>query len=133
MPASEARARSMRAHPSPIERQAASIPRSRPWSAGCREPWDRGPESGLRAGTGSASTREPEVDRARARIGPARRDDLGTRVEVDALGTVHVDVAEQRGLPAPERVVRDGHRDRHVDADHAHLDVELELPGGAAI
>nr|WP_254801958.1 hypothetical protein [Kitasatospora sp. SUK 42] len=42
-------------------------------------------------------------------------------------------VAEERGLPAPEGVVGDRHRDRHVDADHADLHLELEAPGRAAV
>jgi hypothetical protein len=44
-----------------------------------------------------------------------------------------VQVAEQRRLPAAERVVRHRHRDGHVDADHADLDLVLELAGGAAV
>ena len=39
--------------------------------------------------------REPEVDLARRRIGPARRHDLAARVEVDRLRPVGVRVAEQ--------------------------------------
>ena len=67
------------------------------------------------------------------RVGPARRDHLAARVEGDSLRPVDVRVAEERGLPAAERVVRDGHRDRHVDPDHARLHLELELPGDAAV
>ena len=37
------------------------------------------------------------------RIGPAGRDDLRPGVEVHAVGTVHVSVAEQRVLPPAER------------------------------
>ena len=68
-----------------------------------------------------ARAREAQVDLARARVRPARRDDLAARVELHALGAVHVQVAEERRLPAAERVVRDRHRDGHVDADHARL------------
>src|SRR5581483_54006 len=77
--------------------------------------------------------REAEVDLARGGVGPAAGDDLPARVEVDALGTVDVAVAEERGLPAAEAVVGDGDGDRDVDADHAGLDVELELAGDAAV
>src|SRR4029078_10365778 len=80
-----------------------------------------------------ARSREAEIDLARARIRPARGDDLGPRVELEALGAVHVEVAEQAVLPAAEAVVGDRHRDRHVDADHPRVDLELELPGGSAI
>ena len=68
-----------------------------------------------------------------ARVGPAAGDDLGARVEVDALGAVHVRVAEQARLPPAEAVVADRHRDGHVDAHHADLHVELELAGRAAV
>src|SRR3954452_19680385 len=81
----------------------------------------------------SARLREAEVDGGRGRVGPAAGDDLGPGEEADAVGAVHVGVAEQAGLPAAEAVVAHGHRDRHVDADHADLHLELELPGGAAV
>src|SRR6478609_8783275 len=81
----------------------------------------------------SARSREAEIDLARARIGPARGDDLGPGVELDALGAVHVEVAEQAVLPATEAVVGDRHRDRDVDPDHPRVDLELELPGGPAV
>src|SRR4029079_15435073 len=70
---------------------------------------------------------EAEVDRGLGGVGPAAGHDLAARVEVDALGAVHVRVAEQARLPAAEAVVADRHRDRHVDADHPDLDVVLEL------
>ena len=65
--------------------------------------------------------------------GPADRDGLRAGVEVHALGAVDVGVAQQRLLPAAERVV--GHRggDGHVDAHHAGLDVQLEAPRVAAV
>src|SRR6185503_715603 len=66
----------------------------------------------------SAGPREPEVDRARGRVGPPGGHDLAPCVEVHAFGPVHVGVAEQRALPAAEGVVGDGHRDRHVHAYH---------------
>ena len=44
-----------------------------------------------------------------------------------------MEVAEEGGLPAAERVVRHRHRDRHVDAHHAHVDVELELARDATV
>src|SRR3989442_13843645 len=59
--------------------------------------------------------REAEVDAARRRVGPARGDDLPTRVEVDPFGAVDVRVAEQRRLPATEREVRDRYRDWHFN------------------
>src|SRR5665811_1904084 len=76
---------------------------------------------------------EAEVDAGGGRVGPARGDDLAAGVEVHALGAVHVGVAEQRSLPAAEGVVGHRHRDRHVDADHTHLDVVLERSSRSAI
>src|ERR671914_527186 len=80
------------------------------------------------ASNDSARAREAKIDRRGPRIGPAGGDDLATRVERDALRPIHVQVAEQRRLPAAEAVVGDGHRNRHVDADHTDVDVELVLP-----
>src|SRR4051794_18645433 len=47
---------------------------------------------------------EAEVDLRRRGVGPAAGDDFGSRVEVNALGPVHVLVAEQRCLPSAEAV-----------------------------
>src|SRR5919109_890716 len=80
--------------------------------------------SGLRGAQG---------DGARGRIGPARGNDLACRVELNALGSVGVEVAEERALPAAEGVPGNRHRDRHVDPDHADVDVELELARGPAV
>src|SRR5439155_9605811 len=81
----------------------------------------------------SARLREAEVDLRGGRVGPARGDDLAAGVEVDAFGAVDMGVAEEAVLPAAEGVVGDRHRNRYVDPDHSRLDVELELPGDAAV
>src|SRR5436190_4237667 len=73
-----------------------------------------------------------EAWRRRVLVGPARGYDLGARIEFDALDAVHVQVAEERALPAAEREVRHRHRNRHVDPDHADLDFVFEAPRGAA-
>ena len=65
-------------------------------------------------------------------FGPAGGDHLAAGVEGDAFRAVDVLVAEQRGLPAAEGVVGHRHGQRHVDADHAHGDGALELPGRGA-
>src|SRR5215831_8428367 len=65
-------------------------------------------------------------------VGPAAGDGLGPGVEADAFGAVHVGVAEQGVLPAPEGVEGHRHRDRDVDADHPDLDLTLEFPGRLA-
>ncbi len=54
------------------------------------------------SGRTSARAREAEVDLRLARVRPARRHDLAPCVELDALRPVHVQVAEQRALPAAE-------------------------------
>src|SRR5689334_24516602 len=72
--------------------------------------------------------RKAEIDLARARIRPARGHDLRSRVELHALGAVHVQVPEEAVLPATEAVGGDRHGDGHVHADHPGVDLELELP-----
>src|SRR3954465_14933673 len=66
-------------------------------------------------------------------IRPALGDLLVLGPEADALLTMLVDVAEAGALPAAERVIGDGDRDRHVDADHADIDPGRELAGGVAV
>src|SRR5256885_5302367 len=62
---------------------------------------------------------------------PAGDDDLLAREELDAVAAVHVQVSEERPLPAAEREEGEGLRDRHVDAGHPRLDALTELPGRA--
>src|SRR4051794_25604262 len=50
----------------------------------------------------SACLRETQVDLRGRRVGPARRDHLRPRVEVDSLRPVDVAVAEEGRLPAAE-------------------------------
>src|SRR6056297_4344566 len=76
---------------------------------------------------------EAEVDGTGGGVGPSAGDHLAAGVEVDALGPVHVGVAEQARLPPAEAVVAHRYRYGHVHADHADLHVELELAGGTAV
>ena len=64
------------------------------------------------------------------RLRPARERHFLAGVELNALGALDVQVAEERAVPAGER--EPGHRRRHadVDADHARVEMLLELPGG---
>src|SRR5579875_1639650 len=64
---------------------------------------------------------------------PARRHRLDLGVELDRCRAVLVEVAEPGALPAPERVVRDRHRDRHVHTDHPDLHARGEVAGGVAV
>src|SRR5215204_4486529 len=64
---------------------------------------------------------------------PPARDGLLARVELDRVGAVRVQVAEERVLPAREREERDRRRDADVDPDHAGLDLVAEAPHGGAV
>src|SRR5256885_16752848 len=57
-----------------------------------------------------------------------RRDRLLARVELDRVGAVGVQVAEEAALPAREREEGDRGRHAHVDADHPDLDVVPVAP-----
>ena len=65
--------------------------------------------------------------------GQRSRDGLDLGVELDRRGAVLVEIAEAGPLPAAEGVVGHRHRDRHVDADHAHLHAGHEVAGGVAV
>src|SRR5690242_16293622 len=57
----------------------------------------------------SAQCRHIEPRRRRVLVGPARGDDLGAGVELDALDAVHVEIAEQGIFPAAEGKERHRH------------------------
>src|SRR5690606_24105063 len=65
--------------------------------------------------------------------GPARGHGLRLGVEADRIRPVLVEVAEARALPAAEGVVGDRHRDGHVDADHADIDLGGEIARRIAV
>src|SRR5689334_3025414 len=60
---------------------------------------------------------------------PALRDRLEASIEAKPLGAIDMMVAEDGVAPAPETVEGHGHRDRHVDPDHAHLDLRGKTAG----
>src|SRR4051812_48463152 len=93
----------------------------------------RGKNHSFRLVIGSVVLGKAEVDAAVARIEPPRGDRLLLGEEPHALGAVGFGVPEQRVLPAAEREGGDRDRYRHVDADHADLDLVLEAAGRAAI
>ena len=64
---------------------------------------------------------------------PTGGDGLLFGIKAHALGSMHMMVTEQRGLPATETVKGHRHWNRHIDAHHAHLNGAGELPGAAAI
>src|SRR3954452_16487809 len=79
------------------------------------------------------AAREAEVDAAVPGVQPPRGDRLLPGVEGEAVGPVRLRVAEQRVLESAERVVGDRDRDRHVDPDHADLDLPLEAARRPAV
>src|SRR5437763_4890212 len=64
---------------------------------------------------------------------PARGHRLGLGVEADRIRAMLVEIAEAGLLPAAEGVVGNRHRDRHVDADHADIDLGGEITRGVAV
>src|SRR5262245_47631567 len=86
-----------------------------------------------RAGGTSAGGGEAKVGSTLPRLGPAAGHHLGPGVEAHAIVAVDVGIAEEAVLPSAERVVGHRHRDGDVDADHAHLDLVLELACRAAV
>src|SRR5258708_21012234 len=81
----------------------------------------------------SSRLRKSQVHFAGTGIGPSTGHDLGLGVKSHAFRPVHVQVAEERGLPSAEAVVGHWNRYWHVDAHHAHLDIELTLSAGAPL
>src|SRR4249919_1300536 len=81
--------------------------------------------SGLKAFGVSFLLRVPDVTLAVAE--PTARRHLLLREELHAFPALHVEVAEERIVPAVER--KPGHRSRHadVDANHAAVETMLEL------
>src|SRR5262249_34559740 len=63
---------------------------------------------------------------------PTLRHRLRAGIEAYTVHTVLVQVPESRALPAAESVIRDRHRNRHVDTDHSHLDSGSKPPGEVA-
>src|SRR6478736_371362 len=65
-------------------------------------------------------------------LGPASESYFLAGVKLDAFGALDVEVAEEGAVPAGER--EPGHRGGHadVDADHAGVEMPLELAGGVA-
>src|SRR5262245_10947975 len=51
------------------------------------------------------------------------------RVELNAFGSLNVQVAEERFVPAGEREPGHRRRDADVHADHACVEATFELPG----
>ena len=64
---------------------------------------------------------------------PAARDGLLAGVELDGVGAVGVQVAEEAVLPAGEREERDRRGDADVDADHARVDLVAKAAHRGAV
>src|SRR6185436_3620071 len=71
--------------------------------------------------------------RIRGRFEPSRHRHLLLRVELDRFGALDVEVAEEGFVPAGEGEPGHGGGDADVDADHAGVEVVLELAGGVAV
>src|SRR3982074_2369006 len=65
--------------------------------------------------------------------GPARGHGLGLGIEADRIRPVLVEIAKAGFLPAAKGVIRNRHRDRHIDADHADIDLGREIARGVAV
>ena len=65
--------------------------------------------------------------------GPAGGYGLLLRVEAHAFHAVGVVIAEEGALPAAEAVEGHGYGNRHVDADHADIDLVGKAAGGVAV
>src|SRR4051794_26311006 len=94
------------------------------------------PSSGLWTICSSGSAHGRDVERVlavRAAVGPALGDDLVLGPEAQALLAVLADIAEAGALPSAEAVITDGHRNRHVDADHPDIDAGGEFARGVAV
>src|SRR5699024_3641852 len=61
-------------------------------------------------------------------IRPTAGDRLGLGVEAEGVWSMLVQVTETRGLPTAEGVVSNWHWDRHVDANHADVDLGCKIP-----
>ena len=61
------------------------------------------------------------------RAEPARQRHLAAGVKVDSLDSLDVQVAEERLVPASEWETSHGRRNANVDADHAGVEMLLEL------
>src|ERR1700722_747084 len=64
---------------------------------------------------------------------PAGGHGLGAGIEANRIRPVLVEIAEARALPAAERIVGDGNRDRPVAPDHAVLDLACKVARGITV
>src|SRR4051812_45458364 len=61
------------------------------------------------------------------RLRPARQRHFLARIELNALVSLDMQIAKERAVPAGEREPGHGGGNAHVDADHAGVEVPLEL------
>src|SRR4051794_14677805 len=64
---------------------------------------------------------------------PSCHGHLLLRVELDGFGALDVQIAEEAFVPAGEGEPRHRGGDADVDADHAGVEIVLELPCGIAV
>ncbi len=76
---------------------------------------------------------ESEFNTRTGSVGPALHNGLVARVKAHAFRAVSVVVAEHAALPAAKTVEGHRHRQGHVNADHADLDLAHEFARHAAV
>src|SRR4051812_21144463 len=64
---------------------------------------------------------------------PARGHRLGLGVEAHGIGSILIEIAETGTFPAAEGIIRRWHRDRHVDTNHADIDLGGEVARGVTV
>jgi hypothetical protein len=66
-------------------------------------------------------------------VPPPTRDSLTPRIEAHAVGSVDVQVTEERAIPAAEGVVGDGNRNGNVNSHHARVYFSFKTLGRCPI
>src|SRR5690349_6085374 len=90
-------------------------------------------DRGQREVFASLHCRDNELGTLLETRGPARGHGFGSGIEAYSIRPVLVEVTKDGPLPATEGVVGERHRNWHVDADHADVDLGGEVTRSIAI